>query len=91
MFKIKEKFTALQNWIDYGLRCLCFRLSPAGRMISSVLLLVFFGIASIYITVSSIYRIGKRDAEEEFLKVEHIRQLELQQKSDSINQLEITN
>lgn len=44
---------------------------------------------SIYITVSSIYNIGKRDGQR--LQIEHIRQLPLQQANDSINPLNYPN
>jgi hypothetical protein len=45
-------------------------------------MLLFFGGLSIYFTVSSIYRIGKEDSET--IRIEHIRQLQLQSK-DSTN------
>ena len=47
-----------------------------------LLMLLFFGGLSIYFTVSSIYRIGKEDGET--IRIEHIRQLQLQGK-DSTN------
>lgn len=50
---------------------------------------VFFGGMSIYITVSSIYNIGKRNGQR--LQIEHIRQLPLQQANDSINLLNYPN
>jgi hypothetical protein len=48
--------------------------------------ILLYGILAVYLTVTSIYSIGKRDAEKEFMKIQHIQQLELQ-KNDSINQL----
>lgn len=62
----------------------------AGKRLAVILLMfVFFGGMSIYITVSSIYNIGKRDGQR--LQIEHIRQLPLQQANDSINPLNYPN
>ena len=47
-------------------------------------MLLLFGGLSVYITVSSIYRIGKRDGQR--LQIEHIRQIPLHG-GDSINPL----
>ncbi len=50
----------------------------------SFVMFFFFGGLSIYITVSSIYNIGKRDGRR--LQIEHIKQYPLHD-SDSINLL----
>jgi hypothetical protein len=75
--KIKEFFSNLQDKIDYGLRRVCYGLSPAERLITILIFCVGFGIMSIYITVSSIYNIGKQDAKKEFLEMQHIEQPKL--------------
>jgi hypothetical protein len=84
--KIKEFLNNLRDKVDYGLRWLCYGLSPAGRLITILVFCIGFGITSIYMTVSSIYHIGKSDAKKEFLEMEHFEQLKLQsQSNDSIN------
>ena len=45
-------------------------------------------ILSIYWTVSSIYNIGKKSAEKEFMEIRHIERLELERK-DSINHYQL--
>lgn len=57
-------------------------MTPEIRLAVILLMLLFFGGLSIYFTVSSIYRIGKEDGET--IRIEHIRQLQLQGK-DSTN------
>lgn len=84
---IKKQFTRFLDWIDYGLRRMCGELTPEKRLITILAMCVFFGIGSIYMTVSSIYNIGKRDAEQKYLELEHIKRLELQHSNDSIKQL----
>jgi hypothetical protein len=73
--------------VDYGLRRMCGELTPEKRLITILAMCVIFGIGSIYMTVSSIYNIGKRDAEQKYLELEHIKRLELQYSNDSIKQL----
>jgi hypothetical protein len=50
-------------------------------------MLLLFGGLSIYMTVSSIYNMGKKSGQQ--TQIEHIQRLELEhtQKADSINQL----
>ena len=65
----------LQTWADDRLRRMCGRITPGKRLAVILLMFFFFGGLSIYITVSSIYNIGKRDGQR--LQIEHIRQLPL--------------
>jgi hypothetical protein len=50
-------------------------------------MLFVFGAGSIYMTVSSIYNMGKKSGQG--MQIEHIKRLELEQtqKADSINQI----
>ena len=84
MKKLINKFL---DWVDYGLRRMCGELTPEKRLITILAMCVIFGIGSIYMTVSSIYNIGKRDAEQKYLELEHIKRLELEHSNDSIKQL----
>lgn len=79
---IHQAFGSVQDWADAKLRYLCGRMTPEIRLAVILLMLLFFGGFSIYFTVSSIYRIGKEDGET--IRIEHIRQLQLQSK-DSTN------
>lgn len=65
----------VQDWADDRLRRMCGRITPGKRLAVILLMFFFFGGLSIYITVSSIYNIGKRDGRR--LQIEHIRQLPL--------------
>lgn len=77
-----------QDWADEKLRHLCGRITPEKRLVIILLMFLFFGGMSIYITVSSIYNIGKRDGQQ--LQIEHLGRLPMEAK-DSINQLKIQN
>ena len=72
----------MQNWADERLRRLCGRITPGKRLAVILVMFLLFGGLSVYITVSSIYNIGKRDGQR--LQIEHIRQFPLHG-NDSIN------
>ena len=74
----------VQDWADDRLRRMCGRITPGKRLVVILVMFFLFGGLSIYITVSSIYNIGKRDGRR--LQIEHIRQLPLQG-NDTINSI----
>ena len=82
---IKKKLTAVRDWLEDGLRSLLGRITPDGRIIVILVMLFVFGAGSIYMTVSSIYNMGKKSGQQ--MQIEHIKgvELEYQQKADSIN------
>lgn len=80
--------TKVQDWADEKLRHLCGRITPEKRLVIILLMFLFFGGMSIYITVSSIYNIGRRDGQQ--LQIEYLGRLPMEAK-DSINQLKIQN
>ena len=73
--------------MEDSLRSLLGRITPDGRIIIILVMLFLFGGSSIYMTVSSIYNMGKKSGRQ--IEIEHIEHLELQQKAqaDSINQI----
>lgn len=82
---MKKWIRYVPDRIDDGLRYLCGRMSPDVRLVCVVTMLTGFGCLSIYMTVSSIYRIGRHEGEQ--LQMEHIRRMELYRgiNKDSIN------
>ena len=85
MNRLKKWIRYVPDRIDDGLRYLCGRMSPDVRLICVVVMLIGFGCLSIYMTVSSIYHIGKREGEQ--LQREQLRQMELHRgiNKESIN------
>lgn len=84
---MKKQVTKFRDWIEDGLRRICGGLSPDARIITILSFCIIFGSLSIYMTVSSIYHIGMCDAEQKHMEIEHLKQLEIQHTSDSINLL----
>lgn len=85
MGKIRRCLNYLPERISGGMRYVCGRMSPDVRLVVVVATLLGFSALSIYITVSSIYNIGRREGER--IKIERMRQLELHPDivNDSIN------
>lgn len=71
--------------IEYGLRRLCGRPSPLKRFIVVLVIGGVLTVANIYIVVNSVYNIGKRDVQKEFIELQHIEAPKLQQRKDSLD------
>lgn len=77
----------LSDKVDGWLRQMCGRLTPGKRLAVILTMLFSFSFLSVYMTVSSIYNMGKRNAEKDFIEIEHIREINLRHRQDSINNL----
>lgn len=84
---LQKIFKNISEWSEDRLRRLTGPLNPDTRVIVIVCMLLVFSGLSIYITISSIYNMGKEKGVQ--IQIEHIERLQLQQKSDSINHLKL--
>jgi hypothetical protein len=82
---IRKIIQRVNEWLEDRLRSIVRPLSPDARVIVIVTMLIVFSGLSIYMTVSSIYNLGKDKGQE--LQIEQIETLKLQpeQLRDSIN------
>jgi ABC-type lipoprotein release transport system permease subunit len=86
--KIKDFLINAWYEIEYGLRLLCGKPTPMKRFIMVLIIGGTLAVANIYYVVSSIYNMGVHDAKKQFLEVQHIETLQLQQsKNDSIKSI----
>lgn len=85
---IRKLINQVNEWLEDKLRSIVRPLSPDTRVIVILTMLLLFGGLSIYMTVSSIYNMGKKSGQQQ-MQIEHIKRLELEhtQKADSINQI----
>lgn len=83
--KIVDFLSNVWEEITYNLKCFCGGLTPVKRLIIVLVIGGILSIAYIYTLVSSICNIGKQDAGKEYMELQHIEILKLQQKQDSIN------
>lgn len=82
---IRSLFYQLSYRAEQALRRLCGRLTPGKRLAVIVTMLIFFSALSLFFTIYSIYSIGKKNGE--MLQIDHIDQLELQLKQDSLQHI----
>ena len=85
---MKKGISKLNEWFEDMVRGLVGRMTPDRRVILILTMLFVFGGLSIYMSVSSIYNIGKKSGRQ--LEIERIEAVRLQQEQarrDSINQL----
>ncbi len=85
---IRKIIQRVNEWLEDRLRSIVRPLSPDVRVIVIVTMLIVFSGLSIYMTVSSIYNLGKGKGEQ--MQIEQIETLKLQveqQQRDSINNL----
>ena len=66
---------------------MCAAMTPGGRLAFILITFAMFSFLSVYITVSTIYDMGRRDAEKKFRELEQIRDWDLQPQRDSIKNL----
>ena len=59
MERKRNHIEKVRDWADDRLRRMCGRITPGKRLAVILLMFFFFGGLSIYITVSSIYKIGR--------------------------------
>jgi len=83
--KIRNFLINIWDKITYRLKYACERSTPKKRLLIVLVIGGILSIVSIYTLVSSIYSINKRDVEGEFMKLRHIKTLELQKQENSIN------
>lgn len=71
----------INEWNE-ALKELCSQLSPEKRTLVLLVMCFMFGISFLYIFANAIYNISEGEVEQ--MEIEHIRQLQLQELSDSI-------
>jgi len=84
---IKRSLTIAQDAVEYRLRLLCGRPTPVKRLITVLIIGMALMAANIWFVVSSIYNIGRGDAQTELMKMQHIEMLRLQYQKDSVNHI----
>jgi hypothetical protein len=85
--KIKDFSSNAWGEIEYSLRMLCGKPTPAKRFVLTLIAGGTLAVVYIYFVVSSIYNMGVNEAKKNFIEWQHIKAIELQKQNDSINVL----
>jgi hypothetical protein len=86
--KINEFQTKAWCKIEHRLKRICGRPSPMKRLVTVLVIGVVLAFVNVWFLISSIYNIGKNDAEKELMNLQHIERLELQKKKEECKECE---
>lgn len=75
---MKERIKELGYWLEDRLKDLCGEITPDKRLTVIVIMLLFFTILNLYFTFTAISNWGREQERRDQLKIEHIKQLELE-------------
>ena len=89
--KINNSLIYAWDEFTYCIRQICGKPTPLKRFVIVLVISGILSIAYICTLISSIYNIGKRDGEKEFIELQHIKPLDMQNRNDSINNLKQKN
>lgn len=75
---MKERIKEVGYWLEDKLKSLCGEITPDKRLTVIIIMLLLFTILNLYFTFTSIANWGREQERKEQLKIEHIKQLELE-------------
>lgn len=75
---MKHWFKEIGYWIEDKLKDLCGEITPDKRLTVILIMLLLFTILNLYFTFTSISNWGREQERKDQLKIEHIKQLELE-------------
>src|SRR6218665_1106461 len=75
---MKERIKELSYWLEDKLKDLCGEITPDKRLTVIGIILLFFTILNLYFTFTAISNWGREQERRDQLKIEHIKQLELE-------------
>lgn len=75
---MKERIKELGYWLEDKLKDLCGEITPDKRLTVIIIMLLLFTILNLYFTFTAISNWGRDQERKEQLKIEHIKQLELE-------------
>lgn len=75
---MKDFFKEIGYWIEDRLKYLCGEITPDKRLTVILIMLLLFTLLNLYFTFTTISDWGREQERKEQLKIEHIRQLDLE-------------
>lgn len=79
---MKERIKELGYWIEDKLKDLCGEITPDKRLTVILIMLLLFTILNLYFTFTSISNWGREQERKDQIKIEHIKQMELEKPKD---------
>lgn len=77
---MKERLKELGYWFEDKLKSLCGEITPDKRLTVVLIMLLLFTVLNLYFTFTAISNWGRDQERKDQIKIEHIKQMELQEK-----------
>lgn len=75
---MKERINEIGYWFEDKLKTLCGEITPDKRLTVILIMLLLFTILNLYFTITTIKDWGREEERREQMKIEHIKQLEIE-------------
>ncbi len=80
---MKERIKEISYWFEDKLKALCGEINPDKRLTIILIMLLLLTLLNLYFTFSTISNWGREQERKEQLKIEHIKQLDLERPSNN--------
>lgn len=80
---MKERIKEIGYWFEDKLKALCGEITPDKRLTVILIMLLAFTLLNLYITFTTIKNWGREEERREQMKIEHIRQLDIEKSNNN--------
>lgn len=85
---MKERINEIGYWFEDKLKALCGEITPDKRLTVILIMLLAFTLLNLYFTITTIKDWGREEERREQLKIEHIKQLDIEKSTNHFNKEE---
>ena len=80
---MKERIKEIGYWLEDKLKALCGEITPDKRLTVILIMLLAFTLLNLYFTFTTIKNWGREEERREQMKIEHIRQLDIEKSNNN--------
>lgn len=80
---MKERIKEIGYWFEDKLKALCGEMTPDKRLTVILIMLLAFTLLNLYFTFTTIKNWGREEDRREQMKIEHIRQLDIEKSNNN--------
>lgn len=80
---MKERINEISYWFEDKLKALCGEITPDKRLTVILIMLLAFTILNLYFTFTTIKDWGREEERREQMKIEHIKQLDIEKSTNN--------
>lgn len=80
---MKERIKEIGYWFEDKLKAMCGEITPDKRLTVILIMLLAFTLLNLYFTFTTIKNWGREEERREQIKIEHIRQLDIEKSNNN--------